>query len=392
MVSNPRRIIRSSLLVMSSSSSSSAAVDPAAALQQAMQQMGAMHAEMQRMQAHTQGLQSQLDVASAASAAASAGQVLDRNLPKIPSPVPFAGVTGPAVEEFVNSVDRQFDYYVSSFAKEDTRLRYVVNYLQGKAASWWTSTKADLEKAGTPITTWSEFKEALRDRFQPVGSAVLAREALDRSQQKGSVASYTEHFYRCMTYIKDMSVADQVHQYGRGLKKEICQEVIREQPDTLADAVMVAHKAESFLNIGSFTTSHGRSFVPRQQGYSASSGGSSGGSSAMDINNIELDLESLDSIEDRDDHHRGESTRIQQLAAQVNELKSQQKVQQSLLAMFQGRSNQGASNGASNGGGSLVSGVSKEDYSRCRTENRCLNCRTVGHVARECTKPRSFKW
>jgi len=84
--------------------------------------MGAMHAEMQRMQAHTQGLQSQLDVASAASAAASAGQVLDRNLPKIPSPVPFAGVTGPAVEEFVNSVDRQFDYYVSSFAKEDTRL------------------------------------------------------------------------------------------------------------------------------------------------------------------------------------------------------------------------------------------------------------------------------
>jgi hypothetical protein len=375
---------------MSSSSSTPAvaAVDPAVALQQAMQQMGNMHAEMQRMQAHSQALQSQLNAA----AAASAGQVLDRNLPKIPSPVPFLGVSGPAVEEFVNSVDRQFEYYVSSFAKEETRLRYVVNYLHAKAASWYTSTKVDLDKAGTAWTTWAELKEALRDRFQPIGSAVLARESLDRSSQKGSVASYTEFFYRCMTYIKDMSVADQVHQYGRGLKKEIRQEVIREQPSTLADAIMVAHKAESFLNIGSFTTSHGRSVVPRFQGYSASSGGSSGGSSAMDINNIELDPESSDFAEDRDDHHRGESARIQQLASQVSELKSQQKVQQSLLAMFQGRSNGGASQRASNGGGALVSGVSKEDYARCRSENRCLNCRTIGHVARDCTKPRSFKW
>lgn len=370
-------------------------MDPALALQQAMQQMSAMHSEMQRMQSHNQGLQSQLDVASAASVAAAIRRsehdekVFDRNLPKIPSPLPFIGATGPAVEEFINSVDRQFDYYVTSFAKEDTRLRYVVNYLQGKAASWYTSYKMDLEKAGASITTWAEFKTALRARFQPIGSADIARESLDRSQQTGSVASYTEHFYRCMTYIKDMSDAHQIHQYRRGLKKEIKQEVIREQPSTIAEAVNIAHRAESFLNLGTsrpFTTSNGRSFVPRYA--AASSNGSSGSSVMMDINNIEFDQSASELVEDHADHHRGESIRLQQLTAQVNELKSQQKMQQSLLAMFGNR----GSNGATSSGAALVPDVSKPDYAKCRAENRCLNCHTVGHIARDCTKPRSFKW
>ena len=334
-------------------------MDPALALQQAMQQMSAMHAEMQRMQSHNQGLQSQLDVASAASAAAAVRrserdeQVFDRNLPKIPPPSPFMGATGTAVEEFINSVDRQFDYYVTSFSKEDTRLRYVVNYLQGKAASWYSSYKMDLEKAGTPMTTWAEFKTAMRDRFQPIGSADIARESLDRSQQTGSVASYTEHFYRCMTYLKDMSDAHQIHQYRRGLKKEIRQEVTRAQPSTIAEAVNIAHRAESFLNIDSshpFTTSNGRSFVPRYT--AASSNGSSGSSAMMDINNIELDHNSSESVEDHVDHHRGESIRLQQLTAQVNELKSQQKLQQSLLAMFGNRGS--TSKGTTSSGAALV--------------------------------------
>ncbi len=109
----------------------------------------------------------------------------------------------------------------------------------------------------------------------------------------------------------------------------------------------------------------------------------------MDINNVEQS--DLDSSEVTQDQERGESVRVQQLAAQVKQLMSQQKVQQSLLAMF-GNRNTGGGSGASSGGTNLVSGVSKEDYARCRAENRCLNCRIVGHVARDCTKSKSFKW
>jgi hypothetical protein len=166
--------------------------------------------------------------------------------------------------------------------------------------------------------------------------------------------------------------------------------VIREQPSTIAEAVNIAHKAESFLNIGtshSFTTSNGRSFVPRYS--AASSSGSSGSSAMMDINNIELDQSASEFAEDHAGaDHRGESIRLQQLTTQVNELKSQQKVQQLLLAMF---GNHG-SKGATSSGTALVPDVSKQDYAKCQAENRCLNCRTVGHIARECTKPRSFKW
>ena len=108
----------------------------------------------------------------------------------------------------------------------------------------------------------------------------------------------------------------------------------------------------------------------------------------MDINNIELDQNPFELVEEHADHHRGESIRLQQLTAQVNELKSQQKMQQSLLAMFGNR----GSNGATSSGAALVPDVSKPDYVKCRAENRCLNCRAVGHIARDCTKPRSFKW
>jgi len=379
---------------MSSPSASSPSVDPAAALQQAIQQMNGMHAEMQRMAAHNQGLQSQLDSVKALPVVVPS---VDRNLPRIPAPSPFTGATGPAVEEFMNSVDRQFDYYANSFASEETKLRYVVNYLGGKAGSWWTALKADLIKAGTPITSWIEFKVALRDRFQPIGSATIARESLDRSQQKGSVASYTEHFYRCMTYIKDMSDADQVHQYSRGLKKEIRQEVIREQPVTIIEAVNIAHKAESFLNVGvphSFTTSNGRSFTPRYP--SGSSSGSAGRSSAMDesVNNLEFDMSALVDRDQSEFHGpRSDVTpHEQQLMAQIAELKSQQ---QSLFAMFGNQGGNSSSSGGrsnGNGGATHVPGVSKEDYARCRAENRCINCRVVGHVARECTKPKSLKW
>ncbi len=108
----------------------------------------------------------------------------------------------------------------------------------------------------------------------------------------------------------------------------------------------------------------------------------------MDINNIELDQNPFELVEEHADHHRGESNRLQKLTAQVNELKSQQKIQQSLLAMFGNR----GSNGATSSGAALVPDVSKQDYARCRAENRCLNCRGLDHIARDCTKPRSFKW
>jgi hypothetical protein len=75
---------------------------------------------------------------------------------------------------------------------------------------------------------------------------------------------------------------------------------------------------------------------------------------------------------------------VKHLLNQIKALKAEQKVQASLLAMFNPRGHGAA--------GPRVPGVSKADYERCRKEGRCLNCKKKGHVARECTNPASSNY
>ena len=66
-----------------------------------------------------------------------------------------------------------------------------------------------------------------------------------------------------------------------------------------------------------------------------------------------------------------------------------EKEHSSLFAIF-GKMQKQSSNSSGNRGGKndqRVPNVSKEDFARCRQENRCLKCKEIGHVAKECSKP-----
>jgi len=76
----------------------------------------------------------------------------------------------------------------------------------------------------------------------------------------------------------------------------------------------------------------------------------------------------------------------------MEEMRAQQRVQQSLHAMFQRGGGGGGSKGPK---ANHVPGVSKADYERCRREGLCLKCKQPGHVARECSQQatqNALKW
>jgi hypothetical protein len=375
-------------------------MDPALQIAELAARSAHLEAELHR--ANNAGAQLQAAKIAADAKIASLLASKERSLPKIPSPKPFTGVTGPAVEEFMNAVEKQYAYYGEQFAEESLKLSYASNYLVEKAAAWLKALSTENTLAGTPITTWEDLKAALRERFQPIGSSTVARQSLDGYVQKGSVANYVEHFYKCLTYITDMSDSDQVHQFCRGLKKEIKHEVVREEPKTIHDAVNIAVKAESYLGMSSqysFISSGSR--FPSRFGSSSSSGAAaSSSSSAMDVNSVDALIDEFDGMGPRQETSRetSSSAREHQLMAQIASMHAQQKMSSSLLAMFGDRNKsagyerRGDHRSSISSSTPRVPGVSKEDYARCRAENRCLKCREVGHVARECKKPQRSNW
>jgi hypothetical protein len=328
-----------------------------------------------------------------------------RDRPKIPSPSKFNGANGNAIDEWIDEIEGYRMYYPDHFPTDKDLIDYSVRFFDTIPLGWWKLSVLELAAAGQLVTTWVRFTELLRTRFQPIGSAQLARQALDKYVQRGSVSMYTEHFRKCMLHVTDMSMADKVYQYCRGLKTAIHLEVRKLQPKTLDDAINAAHHAEGFLGMYSSSgppSSNGRSDRPssyQHRSYGGSSSSGSGGSVAMELNNVNVETYGGEYgyQGDHDDHvdHRSHSSssntrrREDELSQEVSELRTQVKFQHSLAAMFGNRDNTSKGKGGNN---HRVKNVSKDTVIRCMAENRCINCLEKGHHAADCTKPQSTKW
>ena len=316
--------------------------------------------------------------------------------PKIPLPAVFAGAIGSGVEAFIQGMQRQFSYQPEMFRDEASKVEYASNYLVGSAIQWYTTRKDELAGSAngpTSFASWAQLVNEMRARFQPISSAVHARQSLDAYQQLGSIQNYIDHFYSCMTFIGDMSVSDQLHNFIKGLKKDIKREVIRAGPQTIGDAVACASKAELYNALGSQQSQpsgrNGGNIRYPNKSYSGNSSSSHNGSAMEDVNLTEQS-------EDVDESASTPPTSQRELAmlARIAELSTQAKVQSSLLALFGQNKSSGKSPfaGKSSGDARRVPNISKADYARCRAEGRCLNCRKAGHVARDCTNPQSSNW
>lgn len=327
------------------------------------------------------------NVAAQAALAAANAKLANRVLkPKIPAPRIFDGKIGASIVAWIDEIERQFVHFDDYFDDEDKKITHALTFVIVTVRNEYKQADATATASGTPIDTWDKFVTAMTARYQPIESASIARDQLDRSSQTGSVQAYVAHFLNVMAYLTDMSAADQVHQFCRGLKQAIRVEVMKSKPKTLSDAINTASGFEVYTRqfgapASNNSSNNLSSYRPYQQ---RSSGAAASSSSAMDLNNIESEAESsayTDTASSRESHL---------LAVIQQQQESHARMEHQLNALL-ARSQDRRANSSSKPG-NKIPGITREVYQRCRAEGVCLKCKEKGHNASECTKPLRLNW
>ena len=352
-------------------------------LQQQLAQAAAAIDDLNRRGA----IEQQANLAAQAALAVAQERLAARRVaqPKIPLPRIFDGKTGTGIVTWIDEIERQFPHFEEYFATDAIKITQALNFVIATVRTEFKQTATAAENAGAPIDTWDKFVVVMTKRYQPVESAISARNQLDVATQSGSTQAYASHFLSLMTFINDMGAADQVHQFCRGLKQAIRVEVMKSKPKTLTDAINSAVGFEVYTRqVGvsaSSNLSSSSSYRPHQQ---RSSYAATSSSTAMDLNNVESQSETspyLDASPSREAHL---------LAVIQQQQENQAQMQQQLNALF--KQSQDHRLNKSSSSGTKIPGITREVYQRCRDEGLCLKCKEKGHNASACTKPLRLNW
>jgi hypothetical protein len=293
---------------------------------------------------------------------------------KIPAASNYAG-SALALDNWLREMQQQFEWY--GYNGDAERVAMAAAQLRGSALDWWHA----LEDKQLLRSSFAEFEQALRKRFQPVDSAKTARLALDQLTQgaKQSVHDYTTQFRRLLTAASSMSTEDRVHRYVQGLRPAVRSLLLLQDVKTLDDAITSAAR------IGSLGQ------------YASHAAGSSGPSSSspMDLS-VMQDLFALTGAGSAPDDHADSEAYDEAApsdAAPVTRAELRQMHQQLLNAMqHQRRGDAGSRSGRggrpSGRGPPRVAGLSEQQVRERLEAGACFACGKTGHRKADCPTAR----
>lgn len=148
--------------------------------------------------------------------------------------------------------------------------------LKGTAANWWFT----LVQSGQAPGQWEDFVACVRNEFIPQDSVRRARDRLRGLVQKTSVSSYLNIFRNIVIAIPDMNEGEKLDRFCAGLKPQVRLEVLKANPESVANASQVA------LNVDNALMGAGM-FNPNGFGGFVAGASSSQAPQAMDIGNVE---------------------------------------------------------------------------------------------------------
>ena len=99
------------------------------------------------------------------------------------------------------------------------------SYLHGHALEWLIVHKQTVE--GSAITTWSQLKDDLIQRFQTLNKKKITRDELARWRQMKNVVQFNTDFQKTILDISDISFAEQLDRYICDLRPYIWKNVYR---------------------------------------------------------------------------------------------------------------------------------------------------------------------
>eukprot|EP00798_Chlamydomonas_sp_ICE-L_P031109 gene31109-6240_t len=143
--------------------------------------------------------------------------------PKPATPPFYHGAhKGSEAETWLFQLDNYFRLLAQRYPEQladDYKISYAVSLLRDTAAQWWMlRTKANSGEQA--IHSFEGFKAALTKKFVPVNAKEQAREKLAYLTQTGALEVYVEQFENLSLQIDDLSAAEGMDKFCRGLKPE----------------------------------------------------------------------------------------------------------------------------------------------------------------------------
>jgi hypothetical protein len=123
-------------------------------------------------------------------------------------------------------------------------LNKIALHLDGSAAEYLENTTR-ASSDGRPFDTVEGLLQQLVDIYNPKGSEVDPRDALDRCRQHGPVQQYIKDFMGITLRIPDLGSADAIHRFLAGLKPALATEVRLHHPGNLVEAIHLAADADT---------------------------------------------------------------------------------------------------------------------------------------------------
>lgn len=127
-------------------------------------------------------------------------------------PALFSGKPG-TVEAWCSHMD---SYVRLTDAAEACQI--ACTYMDGEAFTWWHTYSRT-----AAVPDWAAFRAALIRRFSPLNKMQAARDKLHFWRQIKDVGTFNRNFLSALLDIPDITEAEEIDRYSRGLKRDIWQ-------------------------------------------------------------------------------------------------------------------------------------------------------------------------
>ena len=150
-------------------------------------------------------------------------------------------------------------YLISAnLAEQVEGVFHISAFLADEAATWWRLYCQRMERGEVPhILNWWALRTLILEQFSETNSLTTLRDRFVAVHQTTTVAKYIAEFQQIVLELPEKAEADQVHQFLRGLKKQVQLHTRTHHPATLAQAMRIADEADrAIFDVGGPTTSY----------------------------------------------------------------------------------------------------------------------------------------
>ncbi|KAJ9529863.1 hypothetical protein QJQ45_022262 [Haematococcus lacustris] len=177
-----------------------------------------------------------------------------QRMPRANPPATFSGSRTTDVAAWLFAVDL---FFTISELTDAQRIVYVATLLSGHALLWYRSSVSS-------FTSWTCFVAAFERQFAPVNRLRHARDRLAALTQTSSVRRYLGEFTALCLEVTDLSPAEQLDRFIRGLKPSVRRELELREPTSFSEASTIADRVDAISNSTSASRSSYRpSSTPR---------------------------------------------------------------------------------------------------------------------------------